>query len=98
MDDCKRIYDETNVKGVMCARGLLENPALFANYNTTPIQCIKDWVNISIEYGTHFSYFHQVLTQMLQHVLPKNERRFFNSLMSTSSVLDFLNDYVFLNE
>jgi tRNA-dihydrouridine synthase 4 len=98
MDECKKICKEANVKGVMCARGLLENPALFANYDITPVQCVKDWVNIAIEYGTPFSYFHQVLIQMLQHVLPKNERRFFNALMSTSSILDFLNDYVFLNE
>ena len=95
MQDCKNICEQTKVKGVMCARGLLENPALFANYATTPVQCIKDWLNISLEYGTSFGYFHQVLSQMLQGVLSKSERRYFNTLISTSSVIDYLNENVF---
>ena len=98
LQDCKNIVSQTKVKGVMCARGLLENPALFSNYDTTPIQCIKDWVNISMEYGTSFDYFHKVLSQMLQSVLAKSERRFFNTLISTSSVIDYLNENVFLTE
>ena len=30
--------------GVMVARGLLQNPAMFAGYDYTPLQCVKDWV------------------------------------------------------
>lgn len=98
LDDCKKIRQQANVKGVMCARGLLENPALFAGYTTTPVECVKDWVNIAIKYGTPFQYFHSVLSQMLQNILIKSERRYFNTLISTSAVLDFLNEHIFLNE
>lgn len=95
MNDCYKMCEQTKVRGVMCARGLLENPAMFANYDTTPLKCIKDWIEISLEYGTPFAYFHSVLSQMLQHVLAKNERRYFNTLISTNAVLDYLNKNVF---
>ncbi len=95
LDECYKLRKETNVDGVMCARGLLENPALFANHSITPIECIHDWVKISIEYGTPFIYFHSVLMQMLQKILSKSERIYFNSLTSTASVIDFLNIRIF---
>lgn len=94
LEDCDKIVKETKARGVMCARGLLENPAMFAGYDKTPIQCIRDWINICLETGTTFGYFHSTLAQMLQNVLTKNERRYFNSLISSSSVIDFVNDYL----
>lgn len=30
--------------GVMAARGMLSNPAMFAGYDSTPLQCVTDWV------------------------------------------------------
>ena len=33
------------VTGVMAARGMLANPAMFAGYQNTPEQCVKDWVS-----------------------------------------------------
>ncbi len=98
LDDCKQICQKIpKLRGVMCARGLLENPALFAGYSTTPIQCIKDWIDIALNSGTSFTYFHSVLCQMMQSVLSKQERRYFNTLNTTSSVIDYLNDNVFFN-
>jgi len=29
----------------MAARGLLANPAMFAGYDATPIECVADWVS-----------------------------------------------------
>lgn len=98
LEDCERVSREAKVRGVMCARGLLENPAMFAGHSSTPVECVQSWVDISVKYGTPFQYFHQVLGQMLQNNLAKSERRFFNSLISTSSVLDFLNENIFLKE
>lgn len=28
----------------MAARGMLNNPAMFAGYDSTPLQCVTDWV------------------------------------------------------
>ncbi len=97
LEDCKKICDQVNVKGVMCARGLLENPAMFAGYDLTPKSCIQDWIDICFNYGTPFAYFHSVLTQMLQHLLSKSERRYFNSLISATAVLDYLNEKILVD-
>lgn len=96
VNDCYRLKSETGINAFMSARGLMENPALFANYETTPIQCVKDWVDISLEYGTGFIYFHTVLIHMLHNVLSRSERRYFNSLITTSSVIDYLNENIFI--
>jgi tRNA-dihydrouridine synthase 4 len=96
LQDCKSICDKANVRGVMCARGLLENPALFTGCETTPLECVQEWIRISLEYGTPFAYFHQMLSYMLQNVLVRSERRYFNTLISTSSVIDYLNENVFI--
>lgn len=33
------------VQGVMAARGILTNPAMYAGYSHTPIECVSDWVS-----------------------------------------------------
>lgn len=33
------------VQGVMAARGILTNPAMYAEYSHTPIECVSDWVS-----------------------------------------------------
>lgn len=76
--------------GVMAARGLLANPAMFAGYEETPLQCVWDWVDIAVEHGTPFSCFHHHLIYMLERITSQPERRVFNNLSSTSAVIDFL--------
>lgn len=78
--------------GVMVARGLLANPALFAGYEETPLQCVQDWVDIALEQGTPFTCFHHHLMYMLERVTSKQEKKIFNVLSSTSAVLDYLRD------
>ena len=74
----------------MCAQGLLNNPALFAGYESTPLQCVQDWVNIALSFGTPFTTFKHHLVFMLDDTLPKHEKRVFNNLYAYSSVLDYL--------
>lgn len=76
--------------GVMAARGLLANPAMFTGYEDTPLECIWDWVDISLEQGTPFTCFHHHLIYMLERVSSQPERKVFNSLSSTSAVIDYL--------
>lgn len=95
LKDCERICEQVKVKGVMVARGLLANPAMFAGYDVTPLQCIRDWIDIAVKDGTNFDYFHKVLAQMLPKILSKSDMRFFNTLISTTSVIDYLNEHVF---
>lgn len=92
MEDARRVQDYTGVKGVMAARGLLTNPAMFAGYDSTPLSCIEDWINISLETGTHFINFHHHLIYMLEKQLSRAERRYFNSLGSVVAVVEYLKE------
>ncbi|KAE8742126.1 hypothetical protein FOCC_FOCC012333 [Frankliniella occidentalis] len=88
----ERLHAKTGCKGMMAARGMLANPAMFLGCATTPLTCVQDWVNISLDLGTIFNCFHHHLVFMLEHVLSKEERRIFNCLKTKSAVLDFLKD------
>lgn len=92
VDDICMVQQETKVDGVMTARGLLQNPAMFAGYEDTPLECVRDWVNMSILYGLPYQFFHNHLIYMLEKILPRPERRVFNALASTSAVVDYLRE------
>lgn len=82
-----------NILGVMSARGLLQNPTLFTGTEATTAACIKDWLDISLSYGASFTNLHHHLMFMLEHIMPKQERKLFNSYTSLASVIDHLNSY-----
>jgi len=81
---------KTGCHGVMVATGLLKNPALFAGFQHTPAECVSDWLDLSTSVGTPFSCFHHHLMDMTEKLFSKSERIHFNSLSSTSAVIDFL--------
>ncbi|KAF4079440.1 hypothetical protein AMELA_G00177930 [Ameiurus melas] len=78
--DVQAVCELTGVDGVMSARGLLANPALFAGYEHTPLQCLWDWVKIALEQGTPFTCFHHHLIYMLENITSQPERKVFNAL------------------
>lgn len=88
--DVQAVCELTGVDGVMSARGLLANPALFAGYEHTPLQCLWDWVKIALEQGTPFTCFHHHLIYMLENITSQPERKVFNALSSTSAIVDYL--------
>ena len=92
LEDAVMVKEKTGVNGVMAARGILANPAMYSGYTETPLECVKDWLDISLAYGCQFSIFHHHLIQMLDTVLCRAEKRVFNSLTGTATVLDFLKD------
>ena len=53
--------------GAMAARGLLENPAMFAGYDATPIACVADYLRIAIDLGSS-------LKTMIHHIGTMTER------------------------
>ena len=79
--------------GVMSARGILDNPGLYAGYDHTPISCVRDWVEIALRTGVTFTLFHHHLMFMLDSTLSKPEKRVFNTLTSVTAVLDYLNEH-----
>lgn len=92
LEDAEMYRRETGVDGVMAARGILENPAMFAGYSETPRECVEQWIKISLETGTPLTCFHHHLIYMCERTLPRADRRVFNSLSSVSAIVQFLED------
>ncbi|XP_004676987.1 PREDICTED: tRNA-dihydrouridine(20a/20b) synthase [NAD(P)+]-like [Condylura cristata] len=93
LKEAENVWHVTGTDGVMAARGLLANPAMFAGYEETPLSCIWDWVDIALELGTPFMCFHQHLMYMMEKITSRQEKRVFNALSSTSAVLDYLTEH-----
>ena len=74
--DLYELYFDTlveGVDGVMAARGMLENPAMYAGFETTPDKCISDWCRLALTTGTPFSCFHHHLIYMCQKRISRLE-------------------------
>ena len=79
--------------GVMAARGILDNPAMYAGYTSTPLQCVQDWVNIAMATGVTCTQFHHHLIHMLDRITTRTEKRVFNTLTSTPAILEYLSEH-----
>lgn len=75
----------------MVAQGLLNNPAIFSGHTSTPVQCIKDWLDICKEFDMTFTQFHNHLIYM-QKSTPKWEKQVFNTLKDKADVLQYLSN------
>lgn len=93
IQDADSVVENTNVDGVMCARGLLENPAMFSGYVTTPVECLQKYVRNALELGTTHFIFHHHLIYMLEKSMSKAEKKAFNVLSSIPAVLDYLEEH-----
>ncbi|KAJ2570369.1 tRNA dihydrouridine synthase [Coemansia sp. RSA 1807] len=76
--DADEMYNRTGVAGVMSARGLLQNPALFAGYAETPLDCVEKYINLALAYGTPTFIFHHHLMYMMESMMSGVERKTFN--------------------
>uniref|UniRef100_A0A8D8Z6F5 tRNA-dihydrouridine(20a/20b) synthase [NAD(P)+] n=1 Tax=Cacopsylla melanoneura TaxID=428564 RepID=A0A8D8Z6F5_9HEMI len=87
--DADKLYEETLCNGVMSARGLLKNPALFSGAHVTPTSCIEDWICMK---HNHFMTFLHHLVFMCDKLLTSQEKDHLNSLSTGLEILDFLED------
>ena len=90
LEDVETTASVTGCDGVMAARGILENPAMYAGYQETPDECIADWVRIALGTGTIFTCFHHHLIYMCEKRSSRADRKVFNALESTAAVIDYL--------
>jgi len=89
-EDVEELYQKTGANGVMAARGLLENPALFSGSRQTPAACIREYVDLALHHATPFKTAHHHLAQMTISHFTRPERLAFYSCKSMSGTLDFL--------
>lgn len=88
--DALEMRAKTGVNGVMAARGLLANPALFAGYDRTPHHAVAHFVNLATDYGFIHSLLHRHVAYMLEDRLSRPEKVWFNSLGSSVQVVEYL--------
>ncbi|EOR02125.1 tRNA-dihydrouridine(20a/20b) synthase [Wallemia ichthyophaga EXF-994] len=92
LDESLRIRDVTGCNGVMSARGILSNPAMFAGYNETPMECVDKFINLAIAYGLPFPLFHRHLAYMLESRMSKSQRLSWHTLHSIPGALDWIHE------
>lgn len=94
IEEADKFYEATKCDGMMSARAMLVNPALFAGFKETPVTCVQDWVNIHHQQSRHVTYqtFHHHLVFMMENLVTKSERNHFNELTKKEQCLEFLKE------
>lgn len=93
LEEAEKLHALTKCEGIMVARGILTNPALFAGFPVTPVDCIAQWVALGLQFEPNFQVFHHHLNFMLEKIIRKGDRIVFNNLKTTSQVITFLEEY-----
>lgn len=98
--DAKNHVSMTGVDGVMSARGLLENPALFAGYSHTPWEAVDVFMNQVVQQPIPFKLVVHHLSEMCgtdrtqngggNGLLGKEERLRLMDCRDMGDVIDFL--------
>jgi tRNA-dihydrouridine synthase 4 len=80
--------------GVMAARGLMENPALFAGYSTTPWGAVEKFLHLNMTLGPlpHQLTVHHVGEMMLKMLNKKERSSMVDSSSNTVELLDWLDE------
>ncbi|RLV90836.1 tRNA-dihydrouridine [Spathaspora sp. JA1] len=87
LDDCHRIAKYTGVDGVMSARGVLRNPALFAGYDKCTWGAIEMFMHLSVAYGLPFRVTQHHFSEMLEDIIP---RQYVKEMNETSCMIDLI--------
>ncbi|KAJ1680264.1 tRNA dihydrouridine synthase [Spiromyces aspiralis] len=90
LKEAEELRERTGVDGIMSARGLLRNPALFAGHEVTPLECIKRYAELAMSYGTTTFIFHHHLMFMMEGIMSSAEKCTFNVLSSIPAILEHL--------
>ncbi|KAI9808954.1 MAG: hypothetical protein M1827_007129 [Pycnora praestabilis] len=92
MDDVKRIHAYTGVDGVMAARGLLTNPALFACHSSTPWSAVERFLNHATRYSLPFKLVQHHLSEMTGSIFGKAERQAMLEQKDMIGLIDWFDD------
>lgn len=95
--DMERVHKYTGVDGVMAARGLVENPALFAGYSVTPKECLQEWVRIALSMNMPAGTFQKHIVGMDGNKLTKAQRHEISCSNSYEALLPMMENYLGLD-
>ena len=90
LSDVHKIAKRTGVDGVMAARGILENPAMFAGFDSPPVECLQKFLNYAIRCPIPFPLVLHHFSEMTGRMddMDKMERK---RLMECQDLLDLVN-------
>jgi tRNA-dihydrouridine synthase 4 len=95
----EKIVKITGVDGVMTARALLTNPALFAGYKTTPWGAVERIVSYCLKMPIPYPLAKYHVGEMLSEVLGRKERKALQEQKCWADLLDWLDEkFVLLRE
>lgn len=72
--DAKRIAEYTGVVGVMAARGLMINPALFSGVEKTPWGAVERWLDLCTREKVVYAIVLHQLSEMMEGLVRRKER------------------------
>ncbi|CAD6996881.1 tRNA-dihydrouridine(20a/20b) synthase [NAD(P)+]-like [Ceratitis capitata] len=95
--DAIDLHEQTQADGIMSARGLLSNPALFNKHITgteTPMECVQEWLDIATSAGENINFqcFHHHLTFMWSSHMKRKLRLEFNNFTNKQQVFNFFEE------
>jgi tRNA-dihydrouridine synthase 4 len=96
LTDVRRIAKITGVDGVMAARGILENPALFAGFKRTPDECVRAFVGFAVRYPIPFALVLHHVSEM-SGKLGKKEKKKLMECRDMIDLIDFVEEKCGLN-
>ena len=95
-DDAIRVARDTHTEGVMAARGMLQNPAMFSadpqHHSATTPAVLRDWLHLSAAHATPFRIFHAHTMYMLQRATSTPHRSVFARLTTYAATVDYVKE------
>lgn len=88
--DAERTASVTGVEGVMTARELLVNPALFAGFDKTPPDAVEKFVAFAAATGLRFELVQHHVNEMMGKMATKKERKALMDARDMVEVVDWL--------
>lgn len=88
------IAAKTGVDGVMAARGMLENPAMFAGYDVTPAECVQMFMGYAIRCPIPFELVRHHLCDMTAKMegMGKKQKKALMECRDLMELIDFVED------
>ncbi|GEQ67531.1 hypothetical protein JCM33374_g1196 [Metschnikowia sp. JCM 33374] len=95
LEDATRIAEYTGVDGIMAVRGILSNPALFADYEKTPWAAVELFWDLATSYGLPFRITQHHLSEMMDKLIPRKYLKEMNELTNLVDLIDWF-DFHFI--
>lgn len=93
MGDVNRLVEATGVDGVMAARGLTTNPALFAGYNKTPWGAVERFLDYNMRSPLPYRFALHHVSEMMESMVPRKERtQMIDNCKSIIELIDWLDE------